>query len=427
MLDAGYAQRSITPPLGSEMEGFNQRDGARRVHDDLYVRVLSLAYGPEEAAIIALDLLFMERAQVDRMKGALGRTHGLLPAQLFLNFSHTHSGPRISRWHYGGAPAPAYLDRIEDALIAAVGAARAHRQPVTLEAGMTATDIPISRRRVNAAGQAEWGPYAAGPSCPALPVCRLRGEDGATRALLFSVSCHPTINHAPVISAEYPGVAVAALNAREDTAGAIFLQGAGGDTKPRRVAVGDDHFRDGDWEDVAAVGEEAAARVIARIADGLQPVRPGLRAAIVEAELPLSPPPSADALAAIVADDTAADDTRRWAADMLDTLACRGALPAVAPVQVHGLRLGDGLRLIGVEGELVSELGALMLRRFPTGVTFPLGYTNGSRLNIPCDRQLPEGGYGVDTAWEYHWPAPLAPGIDAALARALDALAPVVA
>jgi hypothetical protein len=41
---------------------------------------------------------------------------------------------------------------------------------------------------------------------------------------------------------------------------------------------------------------------------------------------------------------------------------------------------------------------------------------------MPCDRQLREGGYGVDTAWEFHWPAPLAPGIDAAVLAALETI-----
>ena len=84
-----------------------------------------------------------------------------------------------------------------------------------------------------------------------------------------------------------------------------------------------------------------------------------------------------------------------------------------------------GVRPIGVEAELGSKLGGLILEHYDRGVTFPLGYTNGSRINRPCDRQLPEGGCGVDTSWEYHWPAPLAAGIDERLSTALRQISEV--
>ncbi len=77
------------------------------------------------------------------------------------------------------------------------------------------------------------------------------------------------------------------------------------------------------------------------------------------------------------------------------------------------------VRLVGVEGELVGELGNRMLHSFPGGVTFPLGYTDGCRIYLPSSRMLPEQGYEVDSYWEYHWPSPLAPGIEGVLDAAV--------
>ena len=85
-------------------------------------------------------------------------------------------------------------------------------------------------------------------------------------------------------------------------------------------------------------------------------------------------------------------------------------------------QLGRGLRLIGLEAEVTGELGNLILRHYAEGVTFPLGYTNGTQFYLPSDKQLAEGGYEAESAWEYHWPAPPAPGIDARLVAALESL-----
>jgi hypothetical protein len=104
---------------------------------------------------------------------------------------------------------------------------------------------------------------------------------------------------------------------------------------------------------------------------------------------------------------------------MLHRKARFGTLPTSVPVALHSMLLGNGLRMIALEGEPVAELGTLMLGLFDQGVTFPLGYTNGCQLYLPVTRMLPEHGYEVDSFWEYHVPAPLAPGCEQPMVAAL--------
>ncbi len=108
-----------------------------------------------------------------------------------------------------------------------------------------------------------------------------------------------------------------------------------------------------------------------------------------------------------------------WARDMLARLNLFGALPRVVPVGLHALQIARGVRLIGLEGESVSELGTLILKLYPEGVTFPLGYTDGTQLYLPVARMLAEGGYEVLSYIEYHWPALLAIGGDALVEKAI--------
>ena len=62
-----------------------------------------------------------------------------------------------------------------------------------------------------------------------------------------------------------------------------------------------------------------------------------------------------------------------------------------------------------------------MLAQYDRGITFPLGYTDGCQIYLPVSHMLAEGGYEVDSYWEYHYPAPLAPGMESVLADAIRA------
>jgi hypothetical protein len=420
-MHAGFAEREITPPVGTEMEGFNRPEPARGVHDPLKVRTLALQQGQREAAIVGLDLLFYERGAMDRLKGRIARQLGLFPRQVLVNFSHTHSGPRVSRWHYSGKPSQHYLLFVETQIVESLSSARKNLRPVRMEAAMGTSRLPLSRRRINEQGRAEWGPDPDAPVCRALPLCLFRDNTDHVVAYLFSVSCHPTINHAPTLSAEFPGVAVRRLNEYFRTGGGIFLAGAGGDAKPTNIARGQEWLADADFDDVEAAGRIVAEDVVSAVQD-LKSVQPALHCGMEDVPFALEHAPSPEHLRRKCDDPNIPKHRRRWAKDMLEILRLRGTLPTHAELFVQGVLLAEHVRIVGVEAELGSELGRQIMRTCPEEIAFPLGYTNGSRINLPCDRQLPQGGYGVDTFWEYHWPARLAPGVDDTLERAVRGL-----
>jgi len=80
------------------------------------------------------------------------------------------------------------------------------------------------------------------------------------------------------------------------------------------------------------------------------------------------------------------------------------------------------LRLIGLEGEAVAELGLLIMDFYRQDITFPLGYTNGGQLYLPTEAMLDEGGYEVVSYFEYGHPAPLAKGFEKILRQSLEQL-----
>ena len=436
-LQAGFAAVRITPPPGTRLSGFGDRDfrpeGAKGIHDDLFVRALYLGQGKTEVLIMGFDLLFFSREEADRFKGAIGNRLGLLPSNILLNTSHTHTGPKVGNWYYTPSDY-LYLDELEKRTVEAAVEAKRRAAGATLRAGETRTSIPLSRRLKDSDGAVQFVPNAAGAKYDRLPFALLEAQDGSPVCLLFSVACHASTikgdERAEYVSADFPGAAAGELDRLLGKPCALFLQGAGGDAKASVIGQGLKEWRAGTWEDVAQAGKTIASEIQAARASGLKEVQPGLRAGLVEMELPLGPAPGRDELLRVLErakpyelETTAAEKARGlWAEEQLSLIDRGFGLAASAPVLVQGIELGRGLRLVAVEGELTSDLGNLIHDHYGGGVTFPLGYSNGARMYLPSSRMIDEGGYEVDSYWEYRQPAPLAKGVEAHYARALDEL-----
>ncbi|MHB9132594.1 MAG: hypothetical protein ACYDBB_16110 [Armatimonadota bacterium] len=426
-MKAGFARVCITPPLGSTVIGLfgdGGEHGAEEIHDDLFVRALYLTHGDEEVLIVGVDLLFFSRAEADRYTAAIGRKLGLAPRQIMLNTSHTHTGPSIGQWGhtvYTRLPDPLYLEAVEKGLVEAALNAKADACEVTLQAGVAHTTLPRNRRRLNAEGIAEWLPDPEGTIYNRVPICLFSDTAGKPVSLLFSVSCHLSTIRVPIISADYPGVAVARLNEYLGIEGSLFLQGVGGETKPIMVGLGDTWIS-GTWDDVAAGGKLVADDVIDVLKTGLQPVEPDLRACQIETSWPLQAMPhSREELEALRDDATSSDLRRRWAERTLLRME-RGQLPTEIPILMHGVQLAEGLRLVSMEGEAVAEWGYFIEDFFGSGVTFPMGYTDGCQVYLTTSHMADEHGYEVDSYYEYGWPAPLATGMEETVAAGLKQL-----
>lgn len=408
-MNAGFGCREINPPLGMSMEGLGQQHGISAIHDDLYVRACWFEHGGRQMVIVAFDLLFFDRANTDRLRGAAMRRFDLCGSELLINFSHTHAGPRTSEWHYSGRPDPVYLDQVQDRMLDAISDARDNLSLVTLESGQAVTTLPTSRRLLQSDGTAGWGPSRDGTTCQTAPFLIAREKTGAVKALLFSAACHPSILYGSEVSADYPGDAVRRLNASFETNGAMFLQGAAGDTKPC-VVDGGDRWRPGTWDEMAEAGRLVADPIIAA-KDSVVQIEPSISSTLFECDWPLEPTPDRAHFQSIANDANTPPDYAAWAMHQIKRLDMGEPLPNAMSITCHGIQLGTGLRMVALEAELSAELGLQIHAHFDRGITFALGYSNGCAAYLVSDSQLPEKGYEVDSYWEYHWPSPLKPGI----------------
>ena len=436
-LRAGFAAVRITPPPGTPLSGFGDRDfgpdGAKGVHDDLYARALYLAQEKTEVLIMGFDILFFSRDESDRFKGAIGGRLGLAPSHILLNTSHTHTGPKVGNWYYTPAD-PLYLNELEKRIVEAAVEAKKHAVAAALRAGENRTSVPLSRRLLDGQGTLQFAPNPAGAKYDFLPLALFEARDGSPVCLLFSVSCHPSTikgdERADQVSADFPGAASSELDSLLGKPCALFLQGAGGDAKASVIGQGLKEWRAGTWEDLAEVGRTIASEFEAARAAGLKELPPALWAGLVEMDLPLGPAPGREELIRVIegvkslGPEAPSGDKARglWAEEQLSLIDRGFGLAAAAPVLVQGISLGPGLRLVAVEGELTADLGHLIRDYYGGGLTFPLGYSNGARMYLPSSRMIDEGGYEVESYWEYRQPAPLVKGVEAHYVRALDEL-----
>ncbi|MCE5250240.1 hypothetical protein LLG96_08470 [bacterium] len=433
-LKAGFARVKITPPLGTAMTGFGARDfdpaGCKGIHDDLYTNALYVSQGDRQVFIFGFDLLFFSRDEADRLKGAIGRKIDISPRGILLNTSHTHTGPKIGTWFYTPAD-PAYLQFVEDAVVRAACEAHDSAREVTMWAGATQSAVPMSRRRKLPDGSIEFAPYPEGIVDKNLPVCLFKDSAGKPVCLMFSVSCHPStikgVERSYWISADYPGAAMAELDRHLGSAVSLFLQGAGGDAKASVIGKGEDQWRAGTWDDVAAVGKMAADEVVSVLDKGLTQVEPGLCTSLIDMEWPLGKPYTREQLQEIIGKPQAHSESmpevmQMWAKEKLSLLDRGYTLPTSVSIAAHGIHLGAGVRFVGIEGELVGGLGNLIQDFYGSGVTFAMGYTDGAQLYLPTSAQLDEGGYEAESWWEYRQPAPLAKGHEKILTATLEEL-----
>jgi hypothetical protein len=154
-LFAGVARVTITPPVGTWQAGFGDRNRpSEGIHDDLFARALVLGDGSDEhrVALVALDLIGLERDSVQRIRARIAEQTGIAGERVLLSCSHTHAGPSMLNLAGLGdgttadQPADAeYVTVTERAIAGAVQMAAGDLRPVTLALGKGTAGFPVNR------------------------------------------------------------------------------------------------------------------------------------------------------------------------------------------------------------------------------------------------------------------------------------------
>ncbi len=402
---AGVARVKITPPLGIWMSGYAARTRpAQSILQDLWAKALVIEdnHG-KRAAIVTTDLIGLPSMVSVAVAARLRQQQGFRRSELLLNSSHTHSGPIVRpnlKVLYDLNPeddaiAARYSARLVEDLVAVVEAALKDLAPAELASGHGAASFGINRREVTAAGM-RIGVNPDGPVDHDVPILRVTSPDGGLRALIFGYACHNTTlgGDSYTINGDYAGFAQLEIEKRHPEVTAMFLMLCGADQNPNPR---------GTLAHAEKYGLELAAGVDGALGKELRPLNSPLRTAYREADLRF-----ADHSRNTFLEESKSRDKFHQRRARLMLAAYDGGHPVrKISYPIQALRLGDGLTLLALGGEVVIDYALRTKLEYSSQNLIVAGYSNDVMGYIPSERILREGGYeAVDSMIYYGQPGP---------------------
>lgn len=230
-LVAGAAKVDITPDASALAPGDS-------IRDPLYVRAMVIASGVTCAVIVGADQPGLRTSIVEAAMARLVKSTGCPAGNFIISATHTHTGSTGIL----GAGEPS-AKRVEDAIVAAVNAAKTGMRPARVAYGTTNVDLNVNRDLFY---DNRWvqGPNPAGISDKTLGVLEVLDAGDMPIAVYLNYAMHPIDFYlSGVLSADFPGEASRYIERRYPNAVAIFAQGASGDQNPRMLEPSQ-HLRD---------------------------------------------------------------------------------------------------------------------------------------------------------------------------------------
>jgi hypothetical protein len=423
--EVGIAVRDITPELPIRLAGYaGRKRAADKVDQPLVAQALALKnLSGERFVFVALDNCEVSHAFMQPVLQQFADKFQLRRGEVAVVSSHTHSAPVLEQTLTDMAqPPPAERERIEKysrslqaKLVEVVGAALADCQPATLEQGLGRATFAMNRR-VYQGDTVVFGDNPDGPVDWDVPVLRIKGTNGAVRAILFGYACHGTSVRTGddwyVVSGEYMAYARQHLEAHQPGAVAMFLTGMGADSDPAPRGL---------LLDAKRHGLELAGSVMGVLDRPMRPVHGAFKLAYAEADLPLVIPPGREQLEK----DAQSQDinVKLRAEAYLKLLNAGQPLPESVKLPLAILRLGEDLTFVLVGGEVVVDYSHRIKRLLADDHPWPIGYAYEVPCYIPSARLIKEGGYETDSSLIYYgYYGPFRGAIETELLNRLEGL-----
>lgn len=403
-LTAGAAQLDITPGLGAHLCGHFEDRQATNILDPLHAKAIVLCNGQTTLGFVICDLIVVPADVVDAAKALITARTGIAPENVLIAGTHTHTGPAIvgalatpEEEGYGEWVAPRLADAFCLALRRLQPAQFAHA------AGSCPGEVHNRRWhmkdgtvRMNPGHQNPGALRPAGPTDPQLGLMILRTPAGAPIAAMGNLSLHyvGVAEDHNVICADYFAAFGRSLNR---CAGAQFVcpmsNGTFGDVNnidaasPARQTAG----ATTQIERVANVAAAEAWRVWSSLREEDFRDEVELGATLAGVSFPARYPSEDELTAARVLYNSGEkwQDTEWIYARELVLCA---DMPREWIVPIHALRIGE-LGLVGLPGEVFTEIGLDIKQRSPFAQTMNIGIANATVGYVATDQALAEGSY----------------------------------
>lgn len=244
-MKTGYHKLCITPPYGFPMLGYYIPRKVKGVNDDLFARAVAFDDGKKKAVIIALDVGQLPQGVFDKIKELVVKDTGVEWDGVFINCSHTHTGPVVG-YDLNGE----YVDPIiyENTLVsvardAAVYAFQDLKESEFSVAKTEAKGVSFVRRYRMKDGSVATNPgvknpnivHALGTPDETVRIVKIKREGGED-ILFVNFGTHPDSVGGELVSADYMGAVCKTLENALGNTKCIFLLGPQGDVNHVNVA-----------------------------------------------------------------------------------------------------------------------------------------------------------------------------------------------
>lgn len=415
----GLASVDITPSEPIPMSGYASR---RAPFEAVAQRLFAKAMAIEDreggrALLITADILGFTEERSASISHRLNESHGLTRGQILLNASHTHAGPLVSGSMMASVPESSreeikiYIREMEDKIVAAARKALSDPRPARLSWGRGVAGFVMNRREFTERGVI-LGTNPSGPADRTVPVLRVSGESGTTRAVVFGAASHCTTltGRNMLVAGDYAGYAQEFLESRNVGIQAMFVTGCAGDANPYPRGTLDLARRHG--SELA----DAVQEVLSSAA--LEPVRGPLKTEFRRVDLPLVE----HSREQIEAMQEGAPSYRRFFTQGALAKLARGEALLRSYSAPFGLwQFGSDLTLVAFSGETVVDYVRLTEEALGPLKLWVSGYGNDVFGYLPTSRILMEGGY--ETRGLYVEYGLFRPGVEDAVMEAIKSMA----
>lgn len=411
-LRIGAASVQITPPLGMPLAGYYTERGAEKVHDDLYAKAMVIESNGNKMALVSCDLVGIPAYVVDNVRSIVENSTGIKSSCVMVSATHSHTGPVIPGKNrktdvhkLSGRNVPdqeKYLSELPAKIAESIRLANAALIPGKLSVGLGHEEsISFNRRYFMKDGAVAWNPgknnpniiKPAGPIDPEVSVLYAESSEGNPVSTYVNFALHFDVVGGKDVSADVPYILSTILG--KVHTGMITLYGQGCSGNINHINVNSPVPQKGQKE-AERIGTILAGEVI-KTYGKLQPLEINnikTKREIIKLPLPdISPDelaPAKEIISRVGKPDAPKFLEMVNAYKVVDVLNRKG-VPIEAEVQV--MALGNQCAVVGLPGELFTELGLYIKSKSPYPHTMIVELSNGSIGYIPDRKAYKEGNY----------------------------------
>ncbi|NHE56528.1 hypothetical protein [Cyclobacterium plantarum] len=425
-LNVGLARVIITPETLVRLTGYSSRDVPfEAVHHDLWAK--AMAFGDEKKGyriIITVDLLGIPHRITEKVREALSKEIGILPANLSICASHTHSGPQIgnivSHFHK-----PLDPDELAEIALYAMGLVPKLKD-LAMDAIANATPSLVSHSKgeVGFAINRRTSINPNGVTDHSLPVMKITDMKGETKAVLVNYACHAVtlgpLNN--VVHGDWVGEAQ--LQMEENLppgAMAMVVIGCGADqnSSPRMNTDNPEMDLVYAKDQGKQIADEVQRLLATNDWKGIGQLPEG-KMKYVELTFATMPDPKK-----LAADAKGSGRTSNYSLLLLGRMARSGDIPEKIDYPIQVWDFGKELVMIFMAGEVVVDYALRLKQELGEDRVWVNAYANDMPCYIPSLRILREGGYEAETAMiGYEKPSKFTEDVEESIMSGIYAILP---